>query len=84
MLLVRYAAALVLATLSLLVLMLLARNSLFLGRFNLLIAPLSIAVGFVPLFRWYRRDAYPLGLLFVPSAYVLFLYAVPLISSLLP
>ena len=31
---------------------------------NLLVAPISIALGLGLIIRWYRRDAYPIGLLY--------------------
>ena len=33
--------------------------------FNLLVVPASIAAGLAPIARWYRRDAFPIGILFV-------------------
>jgi hypothetical protein len=33
--------------------------------------PIAIAAGYVPLWRWYSRDAYPIGLVFCPSMFFL-------------
>lgn len=32
-------------------------------------APIAIAAGYVPLWRWYPRDAYPIGLVFCPAMF---------------
>ena len=84
LLLIRFAAAFMLAASSLLVLLLLLRTFAFLQTFNWYLGPLSVAIGFVPIFLWYRRDAYPLGLLFCPAAYFLLRYLATLVSPLLP
>lgn len=33
-------------------------------QFSWFAVPIAIAAGFVPLWRWYARDAYPIGLAF--------------------
>jgi hypothetical protein len=36
--------------------------------------PIAIAAGYVPLWRWYPRDAYPIGLVFCPAMFFLLRY----------
>ena len=38
------------------------------------VSPLAIAAGYVPLWRWYPRDAYPIGLVFCPAMFFLLRY----------
>ncbi len=40
------------------------------ASFALYVVPIAIGAGLLPLIYWYRRDAYPAGLIFVPAAYV--------------
>lgn len=42
-----------------------------LSRHQLLwfIWPLAIGAGYIPLWRWYPRDAYPIGLVFCPAMF---------------
>lgn len=38
------------------------------------IIPISVGIGFVPMWRWYPRDAYPIGLVFCPAVFFLLWY----------
>ena len=38
------------------------------------VSPIAIAAGYVPLWRWYPRDAYPIGLVFCPAMFFLLRY----------
>lgn len=33
---------------------------------SLYVLPVSIVIGFLPLLHWYRRDSYPIGLVYFP------------------
>ena len=35
---------------------------------------IAIAAGYIPLWRWYPRDAYPIGLVFCPAMFFLLRY----------
>jgi hypothetical protein len=71
---VRFLLAVALATVLLVALAAIDRAWFATLRLTLLVVPASIAVGFLPLLYWYRRDAYPIGLMFVPAAYFWLLY----------
>ena len=36
--------------------------------------PIAIGAGYIPLWRWYPRDAYPIGLVFCPAMFFLLRY----------
>ncbi len=69
LLVLRFIAAVILASVALLLFAALDRSVPASMRLTLLVLPASILVGFLPLLHWYRRDAYPIGLLFAPAAY---------------
>ena len=48
--------------------------SSWIRNITLFVVPMSIAVGYVPLWRWYPRDAYPIGLVFCPAMLFVLLY----------
>lgn len=68
-LVLRFTAAAILSGVALLLFAALDRSAPASMRVTLLVLPASIAVGFLPLLYWYRRDAYPIGMLFAPAAY---------------
>lgn len=43
--------------------------------------PLSVAVGFAPMIRWYGRDAYPIGLVYCPVVFFLLRYLAQIYGS---
>ena len=49
--------------------------------YALLAVPLGIMIGLVPLLRWYRRDAYPIGILYPLSALFLLRKCAPLVEA---
>lgn len=42
--------------------------------------PVAIGAGYIPLWRWYRRDAYPIGLVFAPAMFFLLRYLYQLVD----
>lgn len=69
----RVTLAVVISTAAFVGLVTLDRNVL---RHQLLwfIWPLAIGAGYIPLWRWYSRDAYPIGLVFCPAMFFLLRY----------
>jgi hypothetical protein len=63
---IRAAAAIVISIVALLGVMTILRFAPVMERFSWYGVALAIAAGYVPLWRWYRRDAYPIGLVFCP------------------
>ena len=57
------------------------RGSTFQGL-NLFAAPIAIGVGLIPLLRWYRRDAYPVGLAFALVTFLVLKWVSPLLGTL--
>ena len=63
----RVATAIALSLLTFAALVWLHSRSPWVRHFTWFVAPVSVAVGYVPLWRWYPRDAYPIGLVFCPA-----------------
>lgn len=70
---VRLLAAFSLSAGCLYVLVTLTRTVSPLQRLNLVALPVSVLVGLMPLIYWYRRDAYPIGLIYCPTAFYILL-----------
>ena len=70
----RAAAAITISIVTLLAIMVLLRSVPFTTGFSWYGAPIAIAAGYVPLWRWYPRDAYPIGLVFCPAMFFLLRY----------
>lgn len=68
-LLVRLVAAFGLSAGCLFVLILLFRAQPALDGFALFSLPVSVLAGLLPLIYWYRRDAYPIGLIYSPATF---------------
>jgi hypothetical protein len=49
--------------------------------FSWYVLPLSVAVGFAPIIRWYGRDAFPIGVLYCPAVFFLLRYLAQVITS---
>ena len=62
----RAAAAIAISIVTLLGIMTLLRFVSSARGFSWYGAPIAIAAGYIPLWRWYPREAYPIGLLFCP------------------
>ena len=62
----RAAAAVAISIVALLGIMTLLRFVSFTTQFSWYGAPIAIAAGYVALWRWYPRDAFPIGLVFCP------------------
>jgi hypothetical protein len=62
----RAAAAIAISIVALLGVMAVLRFAPVTTQFSWYGVPIAIAAGYVPLWRWYRRDAYPIGLVFCP------------------
>lgn len=45
------------------------RRAITVQPFALMVVPIGIVIGLVPLLLWYRRDAYPIGILYPISAF---------------
>lgn len=69
LLILRFIAALLLASAALTLFAALDRSVLAPLNLTLFVVPAAVLVGFLPLLFWYGRDAYPIGLVFVPAAY---------------
>ena len=65
--LLRVAAAVMLSLLTFAALIWLHGRWSSLREFTWFVSPVSVAVGYVALWRWYPRDAYPIGLVFCPA-----------------
>ena len=63
---VRAVAAITISIVALLAIMALLRLAPVLNRFFWFAPAIPIAAGYVPLWRWYPRNAYPIGLVFCP------------------
>jgi hypothetical protein len=72
--LARFALAVSISIAALVMLMALNRTVLRNQPLTWFISPLAIAAGYVPLWRWYPRDAYPIGLVFCPAMFFLLRY----------
>lgn len=70
----RVVVAVALSLLTFAVLAWLHSHSSWVRYFTWFVIPVSVAVGYVPLWRWYPRDAYPIGLVFCPSMLFVLLY----------
>ena len=62
----RAVAAIAISIVSLLGLLTLLRLAPVTNRYLWFAPAIAIAAGYVPLWRWYPRDAYPIGLVFCP------------------
>lgn len=62
----RAGAAIAISIVALLGIMALLRFVPGTNRFTWFYPPIAIAAGYLPLWRWYARDAYPIGLVFCP------------------
>lgn len=71
---VRFLISLVLAVMTLVALIASIRTWYALQGFALWALPLSVAVGFAPIIGWYRRDAYPIGIVYCPAVFFLLRY----------
>ena len=80
---VRLLISLVLSFATLVVLMVSLRTWSALRDFTLWALPLSVAVGFAPMMRWYGRDAYPIGLVYCPTVFFLLRYLSPFVRPTL-
>lgn len=76
---VRFLTALVLSVVTLIALIVSMRTWSALQSYTLWVLPLSIAVGFAPIIRWYRRDAYPIGLAYCPAMFFFLRYLAQLV-----
>jgi hypothetical protein len=72
--LIRSLTAIALSLLTFAVLVELHSRASLVRDFTLFVVPVSIAVGYIPLWRWYPRDAYPIGLMFCPAMLVVLVY----------
>ncbi len=70
----RLLISLVISVVTLVVVIVSVRASSTLQGFALFGLPLSVAVGFAPIIRWYGRDAYPIGLVYCPVVFFLLRY----------
>lgn len=71
---IRLVISLVLSVVTLVVALLAVRASAALQGFSWYVLPLSVAVGFAPIIRWYGRDAFPIGVLYCPAVFFLLRY----------
>lgn len=62
----RAVAAILISIVALFGIMLVLRLVPITNRFSWFTAPIAIAAGYIPLWRWYPKDAYPIGLVFCP------------------
>ena len=70
----RVALAVLISTGAFVVLVTLDRTILSRHQLLWFIWPLVIGAGYIPLWRWYPRDAYPIGLVFCPAMFFLLRY----------
>jgi hypothetical protein len=70
----RLVISLVLSIVTLVVTLLAVGASSALQAFSWYVLPLSVAVGFAPMIRWYGRDAFPIGVLYCPAVFFLLRY----------
>jgi hypothetical protein len=71
---IRAVAAIAISIVALLGIIVLLRFVPFTTQFSWYGWPIAIAAGYVPLWRWYPRDAYPIGLVFCPAMFFLLRY----------
>jgi hypothetical protein len=77
---VRLLVSLLLSVVTLIVLIFSVRAWSTLQGFVWFVLPISVAVGFLPLMRWYGRDAYPIGLVYCPAMFFLLRYLGQLVN----
>lgn len=70
----RVALAVAISTATLALLVTLDRTLLRAQPLMWFISPLAIAAGYVPLWRWYPHNAYPIGLVFCPAMFFVLRY----------
>lgn len=70
----RSAVAIAISAASLTILVWLFSGRPRLQSFSWSVIPVCIALGYLPLWRWYPRDAYPIGLVFVPTMFLFLRY----------
>ena len=71
---VRLVIALLLSLVTLVVLLFAVRAASSLQGFAWFVLPMSVAVGFIPIIRWYGRDAFPIGVIYCPAVFFLLRY----------
>ena len=79
--LVRLVVSLALSLVSLVAMLAGVRASSALQNFSWYVLPLSVAVGFAPMIRWYGRDAFPIGVAYCPVVFLLLRYLGEVISQ---
>jgi hypothetical protein len=70
----RVVAAILISIAVLIVIVTLDRTVLSRQPLLFLTAPIAIGTGYIPLWRWYPRQAYPIGLVFCPAMFFLLRY----------
>lgn len=65
----RAVAAIMISIVALLAIMTVLRFVPNTNQFSWYGGPIAIAAGYIPLWRWYPRDAFPIGLVFCPAMF---------------
>jgi hypothetical protein len=79
----RSAVAVAISAISLAILVWLFSGRPRLQFFSWGVIPVCIVLGYLPLWRWYPREAYPIGVVFVPTMFLLLRYLAARLEGIL-